>query len=160
ESYTDRVATATSALCVRNPLRYRHTSRRSLNRPRRLRLWDLVWFVLGLGLQRKQPGEVLCDLAPVLARFSKKDHDLVVVLSCGAASEAEPGDRVGCVYRGVDREARRRDRSSGLELARRGREILLGLFDVREHLLLRNRARAHLARHCVCPSAQRGLARR
>src|SRR5206468_902295 len=102
---------------VRNPPSHRHTSRCPLNRPDSLRLWDLVWFVLGLALQRKQPDEILCDLAPVLASFSKKVHHLVVVLARRAAAEAEAGHRVRCIYRGVDREACRRDGSTGLELA-------------------------------------------
>ena len=115
--------------------------------------------VLRLRLQWQQPGEVLLQLRAVLACLAQQWTNLLVILPGSTAPGSLTGDGVGGVDRGVDGEARGRDRPTCVELARRRSEVLLGLAQVAADLRRADRPRSPFPRHFAGPGGRRSTAR-
>ena len=79
---------------------------------------DFVRFVLGHGLQRKQPPKVLLDLYAVWAGPLEQHEDLVVIFTGGPLTEPGTAHGIGGVDGSVDRQTGCGDVSLGVQLAR------------------------------------------
>ena len=115
------------------PLRRRDATRDlddpagTLDRPGRIGLRDVVGLVLGPGLHRKQPPQLLGDGGPVGPGGTEAHERFVVVLASGSLPQPHAGHRISGVAPGMDRQAGRRHGAVGVELRCRGREVFLGL---------------------------------
>jgi hypothetical protein len=92
---------------------------------------DVIRLVLRLRLERQQPSEFLLDLRTVGPSLAQQCEDLIVVLSRRSFTKASATDGVGGIDAGVNREAGRCDVAAGLDFARRGVGVLLGLARIR-----------------------------
>ena len=129
------------------PSRSRHTAGRALDGPPRLGHSDGVGLVLGSGLERQQPGEVLLDPCSVLACLLQKRERLIVVTPGCAPPDPLASYNVGRVDRGVNGKAGRSYRPRGFEFDRRSGQILLGFGEIGTHLAGVYGSRADLSGH-------------